>query len=258
MREDSRYYYFRFSPNVPFLDPTFKKKILGEFIISKAKLLPKEIRAYDTFHTCKWEISFTSYSKKIEIRIPFEPQFRVVLESKDKISKEERETLKRRFQLYGIGVRIEGKGRELTLLIDRVIDMESLKELIEPGEGGIYSIEWEKEGKFHPPGDFSRSFSLKRRVVSLKEIEAARVEFDNLSRPFLTLQLTSSEKFSLKKSYALLIDQEVIGVFYLDNPPPEGIIKIENLSYYKAMMSRSKIISGPLRIRLRITAGEKI
>jgi len=264
--EDKGSYLFSFSPNVPFLDPTFQKRIEGEFVISKSNLLPKRITAYDTAHTLLWEVKFLAYNRKVEIKIPFKPEFKVIVESEGKVSKGMIDKLKRRFQLYGLGTEVKSKGkREILILLDRVVEMETIEDILKPGVVDIYRIKWvsEEKGKvFHPPDDLSKSFILKEKVISYKDMEGARVGFDELSRPLLIIQLTPSAQERVNKlirtHYSLMIDNEVVAVFYLDRPIKGGILKIKNLSYAEAKLAMSKILSTPLKRPLRIIAGGKI
>ena len=262
-KEDRSSYLFSFSPNVPFLDPTFQKKMEGEFVISKSRLLPKRITAYNTGRTVLWEVNFLNYNKKVNIKIPFKPEFKLIVQSEGKMSKEIREQLKRRFQVYGLGAKAEAKGkREVLILLDRVVGMGTIGDILKLGMVDIYRIEWVSGGEkvYHPPDDLSKSFALKEKVISYKDMEGARVGFDELSRPLLIIQLTPSAEKKVKAitHYALLMDGEVISAFYLDRSLTTGILKIKNLSYAQAKMAVSKILSAPFKKPVKLIVGGEI
>jgi hypothetical protein len=254
-------YEFEFAPNVPFLDPTFTKKIKGSLVINR-NYLPKRIAARDEKGTAAWQVEFKDYNRPGRVNLPLVKQQRVLLASAD--PKAVLDLLKQRFLTCEVAAKISAAGGTIEVVLAEQASNQLLTDLIAPGVLTVAPVRW-----LDTPADSGgqttvyqdRPVAVENAVLANRDVTGARVTFDPLGRPVLEILLNPSaqQKFlaftkaNLKHHYGVLIDGRILTVNYIDKVPASAIISITELPTYKdACMIQAIINSGALPQAVKI------
>lgn len=246
---------FEFKPNVPFLDPTFSKKIVGRLVVNK-NYLPKRIAAWDENRTVFWQVDFKDYNQPERVNLPFVKQMRVLVATGG--SREAVERIKQRFLTFGLEAKVSLQGSTVELTLAENIKEEQLQRLLARGEFQIARVRWLE---FQPAAETTgttfdgRPVAVESPELSNLDLSGARVSYDPLGRPVVELILNPAgeKKFlefaknNISNHYGIIIDGTIWAINYIDKIPTSAIISLVELpTYTDARMIEALINSGVL------------
>ena len=215
---------FRFKPNLHYLDPMERERFVGQVWVDSFYLLPRKIvvKVDDTIPV--WEISFREFNRKDKIRPPIRYSKRFILEP---ATQDLHEKIRKRLSVFDLDFRIDYRLGMIVLEILEPITVAEIKKLLAPGSIGVYTGRWQRN-----------QFLKRRLIVDRSKVKKAEIEFDQLSRPLVVIELKS--KIMVEGHIGLYRDSELIGTKYFDRETEIDKMKFFMSSDYR----RAKEVVG--------------
>lgn len=137
--EDNRYLIFKFTPNVPFLDPGFNKKFEGTFLVQKSNLLPYKIQVFEAKEKFL-ELNFYNYNRVKPIKIPFirKEHIQLVGAGTRKELLATAQILKKRFEQLGLRSELQIFQNRIELFFEEKVSNQILDLITTRGDIVIY------------------------------------------------------------------------------------------------------------------------
>ena len=203
---------FSFSPSLAFLDPAMEKDLVGKMWVTEKSGLPVKVEAHSVDGTILWDMTMFRFNAPVSVEIPvkrlYEADFSLVGVGREGLSRTAG-VLAERLSLADLeNVRLESKttGR-LLLRFESESGREEMLDLIsKPGslrvrmavwpEGPVTQLTDEKVEEIygsgavlaHERGNIANSLILKEDVLSSRDVEEARLTYDEFSRPVVEIE----------------------------------------------------------------------
>ncbi len=223
-------YAYRFKANVPFLAPDKWKQMVGTLWISKKNYLPVFVWAGLPDSSVYWQVSITRYNQIKDINSPVKTWADYVLRSRDSLIDAKRlsEQLKKRLVSLGIAYQLNRKDSLLVLTAQAQYnqgDIDDMLETITPVSIYGFAEAPNNAQRVSRLAGTDQPVYLSGLIADQSNIKEARVQFDNIWRPYLSVTLKT--KLDIPSRICLEINNSIVSITTIDNPG-----KLSKLCFY--------------------------
>jgi len=176
---------FRFTPDLPLLDPGRTKSFTGWLEVEPRSGLPLRLYCQDSARTAEWELRLRRFNRGGSVAIPFLPAMVVEGKPSRRLSRSESnatiEILRQRLKLLGWECRLRRNRGRFVLLLSQPKPRKQLELLASPGTIEVWQAERLVQDAGHTPdaeslrvlemeGDASRRFALVARLGANEQL----------------------------------------------------------------------------------------
>ncbi len=234
--KEGKNYLYVFQPNLPFLDPTLKKKIAGKISLNRKTHLPQMISAVSEDSLIFWQVKLSNFNKPFTITAPNtdKKMFLLIIEPG------EEEIVRKRLTLFGFDYTLTQGTNGFNLEIPEAVDKPLLIDLLAFGEFGIYDGAGLAKGALVSP-------TLDKKLINYDDIKKVAIDYDRYSRLHMTIHLKKASNFH--GPFVLGMDRKIFATQKdIDKPVKlnKMVIPME-MDYISASIIAIKISSGPLK-----------
>jgi hypothetical protein len=223
-------YAYRFKANVPFLAPDKWKQMVGTLLISQKTYLPVLVWAGLPDSSVYWQVSITRYNRVKDINSPVKTWADYVLRGRDSMieAKQLSSQLKKRLASLGIPYKLNRKDSLLVLSTQAQYNQGDISDMLETmAPVSIYGLAETPNNarRVSRLAGSDQPVYLNGLIADQSVIKEARVLFDDISRPFLSVALKN--KRDIPSRVCLEIDNSVVSIISVDKPG-----KLSKLHFY--------------------------
>uniref|UniRef100_A0A7C4TIX9 Uncharacterized protein n=1 Tax=candidate division WOR-3 bacterium TaxID=2052148 RepID=A0A7C4TIX9_UNCW3 len=260
LNSEGNFYYFRFKPNVPFLDPARRDEMVGFLWISKKTFLPEIIWAGLPDSSVWWRVKISDLNRSVKISPPLSRmiEYEVLFDSTGPEINQSIKMLKNRLGLLNVPFKLVKMGKKIILKFPSYYQIDDVKEMLGPGRFFAYNVADDKSGAIKSvyfANEPRKPIYVSKQVFGSDDVKSCEIKFDNLKRPFILIHLKRDSEFS--KRVAFELNGSVVAITELDNPQKLNKIFLYPDMRYLQINLLKGFISQPLpEVEIKMIAKE--
>jgi len=239
---------FRFNATLPYLAPDRWREMVGYVEIARKNYLPEMIWVGLPDSSVYWRVRFDDYNHNRNIFPPYIDikNYEIKLDSSIN-QKQAIKKIKNRLKLLKLKWQLKKEGDKIILQVPGDYDIYDIDELLAPGITTIYSVARngnEASRISYLKGNVNQLIYLSDIKYDYNHIKSAGLNFDKLSRPYITMKL--KKKLEPTDQIAIEVDSSLIAIIRLDKDQKMDKITIYLDMEYLELLKYTAFISQPL------------